>query len=135
MNFFKSLPIFQLCFDAALLVSVLHHLITKEDRVNALSELRRVLKEGGVALITVWARYQLHIIVKILKTILKGYRGSSVWDTRICSALGCRYYHFYSIKELINDAKEVGFKVIDSGAYEAPGKGSSRKNYFIIVRR
>jgi tRNA (uracil-5-)-methyltransferase TRM9 len=131
----KALPFKDRCFDAALLVSVLHHLITKEDRVNALRELKRVLKEGGVALVSVWARYQPYIIVKVLKAFLKGCRGDSFWDTRICSSLGCRYYHFYSMKELVNDAKEAGLKIIDSGVYEAPGKGSSRKNYFIIVGR
>ncbi len=131
----EALPLRDESADSALLVSVLHHLTPKEARINALKELRRVLRDNGVALVSVWARYQPRIIIKVLRSLLKGYRGDSVWDILICSGLGCRHYHFYSLKELISNAKEAGLRVIDSGVYEAPGKGASRKNYFIIVRK
>jgi ubiquinone/menaquinone biosynthesis C-methylase UbiE len=45
-------------FDAALCVALLHHLPTSSERIAALSELRRVLRGGAPALVSVWAREQ-----------------------------------------------------------------------------
>lgn len=45
-------------FDAALCIAVLHHLPTPSDRIAVLSELRRVLRRGAPALVSVWARDQ-----------------------------------------------------------------------------
>lgn len=41
--------------DAAISIAVLHHLSTEERRRKAITELIRVVKKGGVVLITVWA--------------------------------------------------------------------------------
>ncbi|CAM8977550.1 unnamed protein product [Rhodiola kirilowii] len=41
--------------DAAISIAVLHHLSTEERRKKAIQELIRVVKKGGVVLITVWA--------------------------------------------------------------------------------
>ncbi len=51
-----SLPIRGSTFDAALYVAVLHHLPSREDRVAALAEVRRVLRPSGRAFISVWAK-------------------------------------------------------------------------------
>lgn len=44
--------------DAAISIAVLHHLSTESRRRKAVEELVRVVKKGGLALITVWAREQ-----------------------------------------------------------------------------
>ncbi|CAN1255898.1 tRNA (carboxymethyluridine(34)-5-O)-methyltransferase [Linum perenne] len=44
--------------DAAISIAVLHHLSTEIRRKNAVEELVRVVKEGGLVLITVWAAEQ-----------------------------------------------------------------------------
>uniref|UniRef100_A0A7N0ULY3 Methyltransferase type 11 domain-containing protein n=1 Tax=Kalanchoe fedtschenkoi TaxID=63787 RepID=A0A7N0ULY3_KALFE len=44
--------------DAAISIAVLHHLSTEERRRKAIQELIRVVKKGGVVLITVWAAEQ-----------------------------------------------------------------------------
>jgi len=53
-----DLPFQDASFDAALCVAVLHHLPTLVDRIAALSELRRVLRRGAPAVVSVWAREQ-----------------------------------------------------------------------------
>ncbi|KAK6115751.1 hypothetical protein DH2020_008020 [Rehmannia glutinosa] len=44
--------------DAAISIAVLHHLSTESRRKGAVEELIRVVKPGGLVLITVWAREQ-----------------------------------------------------------------------------
>ena len=50
-----ALPFPDATFDAALSIAVLHHLPTRRDRVRALKEMRRVLRPGKTALVTVWS--------------------------------------------------------------------------------
>jgi len=50
------LPLRDRSVDAALCIAVLHHLPTREDRMATLSEIARVLLEGGRVLISVWDR-------------------------------------------------------------------------------
>lgn len=52
------LPVKTSFFDAAISIAVIHHLSTKERRIQAISEILRVLVEGGKALIYVWAKEQ-----------------------------------------------------------------------------
>lgn len=44
--------------DAAISIAVLHHLSTESRRRKAVDELIRIVKKGGLVLITVWAREQ-----------------------------------------------------------------------------
>ena len=45
-------------FDAALSIAVLHHITTPSRRIHMLTELLRILRPGGQALVTVWATHQ-----------------------------------------------------------------------------
>lgn len=54
----KSLPFENESFDSVISIAVLHHLSTREDRIQGLKELLRVLKPGKTLLISVWAREQ-----------------------------------------------------------------------------
>jgi ubiquinone/menaquinone biosynthesis C-methylase UbiE len=50
-----ALPFADGTFDAALCIAVLHHLPSREDRGLAVAEIRRVLRPGGEAFLSVWA--------------------------------------------------------------------------------
>ena len=54
----SHLPYLDETFYWAISVATYHHIKGKEERQVALSELRRVLKPGGEAFITVWNRWQ-----------------------------------------------------------------------------
>lgn len=62
MNVFQaeavSLPIRNGSMDHSISIAVIHHLACKERRIQALNEIKRVLKPGGTALIYVWALEQ-----------------------------------------------------------------------------
>ncbi|XP_035784567.1 alkylated DNA repair protein alkB homolog 8-like [Anopheles albimanus] len=53
-----ALPLRDGSVDACISIAVLHHLATKARRHNAISEMTRVLRPGGRALIYVWAKNQ-----------------------------------------------------------------------------
>jgi len=57
----EKLPFKDNYFDYALFIAVLHHV---ENRDKALSELKRVLKKDGTALITVWNKWQSRFLFK-----------------------------------------------------------------------
>lgn len=50
-----TLPLRSGSMDAALCVAVLHHLPSVDERIVALRELRRILRSGGRAFVSVWA--------------------------------------------------------------------------------
>ncbi|GAU98511.1 hypothetical protein RvY_09648 [Ramazzottius varieornatus] len=50
-----SLPYRNSCCDAVLCIAVIHHMSSEERRVQALSEIARVLADGGLALLYVWS--------------------------------------------------------------------------------
>lgn len=52
------LPLRDSVADGVISIAVLHHLATRERRLQALDEMRRVLAPGGRALVTVWAKDQ-----------------------------------------------------------------------------
>ena len=54
----RCLPYPDHTFDCAISVATYHHIKGKNERLAALAELRRVLKPGGEAFITVWNRWQ-----------------------------------------------------------------------------
>ncbi|CAF2400883.1 unnamed protein product [Rotaria sp. Silwood2] len=53
-----NIPVPTNMFDGAICIAVLHHISTEVRRLSALKEIVRVLKPGGQALVTVWAKDQ-----------------------------------------------------------------------------
>lgn len=45
-------------FDYILSIAVIHHIYTPKDRIKAISEISRVLRKGGKALISVWSKHK-----------------------------------------------------------------------------
>ena len=50
-----SLPLRTASFDSAISIAVIHHFSSDSLRVQAISEIHRILKTGGKMLIYVWA--------------------------------------------------------------------------------
>ncbi len=128
----ENLPIRDEIADSALMIAVLHHIETRQDRIKALSELRRVLRRGGRVLITVWAGLQASLLYEAFKALLDGL-GKGLRDFLRCSKVGCRYYHLYTLRALIGEVREAGLKVLEAGSFVAPGKGRARRNYYVVA--
>lgn len=113
-----ELPFTDAAFDAALFVAALHNIPGRLRRLAALAELRRVLKPGAAALVTVWNRWHPTQAAGFLAEIPYRLLGDHEielgdrwveWDTgreRVA-----RFYHFYGRGELREDLRAAGFEV------------------------
>ena len=94
----RELPFCDRAFDGAIFVAALHCIPSRQSRVGALAELRRAMKPGGRALVTVWSRFR---------------DGSlrTAWQREANVPWGGspRYYHFYGPVELATDCRAAGF--------------------------
>ncbi len=114
-------------FDWAISVATYHHIKGKEEKRTALNELRRVLKPGGEAFITVWNRWQPRFWFKPKEVAVP-------WRTKGKTLY--RYYYLFSYPELERLANKAGFKVLKSSpesSYRFPLKLFSR-NICLLLR-
>ena len=115
-------------FDWAISVATYHHIKGEDEKRAALNELRRVLKPGGEAFITVWNRWQPRFWFKRKEVAVP-------WRTKGKTLY--RYYYLFSYPELERLAKKAGFQVLKSfpeSAYRYPIKLFSR-NICLLVKR
>ena len=121
------LPYAEQTFDWVVSVATYHHL-KGEALPAALSELRRVLKPGGEAFITVWNRWQPRFW-------FSGREVAVPWRMRGKTLY--RYYYLFSYPELVRLVKQAGFEVLKSfpeSSYRFPLKFFSR-NICLLVKR
>ncbi|MFC2071787.1 class I SAM-dependent methyltransferase [Chloroflexota bacterium] len=122
------LPFAAETFDWAISVATYHHIKGKRERQATLNELRRVLKPGGEAFITVWNRWQPRFW-------FSGKEVAVPWRTK--GETLERYYYLFSYPELEGLVKKAGFQVLKSfpeSAYRYPVKFFSR-NICLLVRK
>ncbi len=115
-------------FDWAISVATYHHLKSQEARQAAVNELKRVLKPGGEAFITVWNHGQPRFWFR-RKEITVPWRQQ---DRTLY-----RYYYLFSYPELEKLTKEAGLEVLKSfpeSAYHFPIKFFSR-NICLLVKK
>jgi len=124
----SCLPYSDETFDWAISVATYHHLKGKEARLKSLQELRRVLKPGGEAFITVWNRWQSRFWFKRKQVMIP-------WRTKGKTLY--RYYYLFSYPELEKLAKRAGFEVLKSfpeSSYRFPVKTFSR-NICLLLKK
>ncbi len=122
------LPYADETFDWAISVATYHHIKGKEDRQAALNELRRVLKPGGEAFITVWNRWQPRFWFKRREVAVS-------WQKRDKTLY--RYYYLFSYSELGRLVKKAGFELLKASpenSYRYPIKFFS-KNICLLVKK
>jgi SAM-dependent methyltransferase len=124
----RFLPYADNSFDWAIAVATYHHIEGDEGRLQALKELKRVLKPGGEAFITVWNKWQPGFWFK-KKDVLVPWKSQ---DKTIY-----RYYHLFSYRELEQIMRKAGFELVKSfpeSKYRFPIKTFSR-NVCLLVRK
>ncbi len=124
----RRLPFAGETFDWAIAVATYHHLKGREDQVTALKELKRVLKPGGEAFITVWNRCQKRFW-------FKGKEVAVPWRAK--GQKINRYYYLFTYREFEGLLKKAGFQILKSfpeNSYHFPLKYFSR-NICILVRK
>jgi len=123
-------------FDFALFMAGLHNIRSRSNRIRALKEVGRVLKNDGEALISVWSKWQDRWRKHFLKDLLMPWKKSGdihvPWERDGKKVM--RFYHLYGMMELKADVRKAGLKIVNAWSV----KKASRKhadNHFIIVRK
>jgi tRNA (uracil-5-)-methyltransferase TRM9 len=124
----RSLPYAGETFDWAVSVAALHHIQGPAERLGALRELRRVLKPGAEAFLTVWNRCQRRFWFKGRETYVPWQAGGTTLQ---------RYYYLFTYGELENAVKEAGFRLLSSQA-ESTYRGKLKyfsRNICLLVKK
>lgn len=132
----RELPMRAGSLDSILLISALHHVVPRADRLKTLRECYRVLKSEGLLLVVVWARWQKTLLLDVVRDLLSYVtrRKESFWDITRCSKVACRTYHLYSAGELEKELRATGFKVVEKGVYVPEGgRKTPNKNYYCLA--
>ena len=124
----RCLPFPDNAFDWAVSTATYHHIQGAAAREQAFAELKRVLKPGGEAFVTVWNRWQPQNWLRPREVMLP-------WKTR--GGTFYRYYYLFSFAELRSLLTRVGFEVIKLSG-ESKGGFSRRvfpRNICALVRK
>lgn len=129
-------------FDVVFLIAVLHHIPTKELQLKVLKNIYSVLKKDGYLIMTNWNLYQPRyfsfLIKKYFSAKLLKQVGWNIKDALIpWKATGkqiiWRYYHAFTLGELIKLVKKAGFEV-EKAYYVCKGEEVNLwKAYNIVV--
>ncbi|MFP3976221.1 MAG: hypothetical protein ACLFVK_08390, partial [Dehalococcoidia bacterium] len=99
-----------------------------EQREKAFAELKRVLKPGAEAFVTVWNRGQRRFLFRSRDQLVP-------WKTKEKTLY--RYYHLFSYGEFKRLLKKAGFEIVELGpekSYRFPIRSFSR-NICALVRK
>lgn len=125
----RDLPFRENSFDHIISIASLHHLIEKNERIEALEEIRRVLKPEGEAFITVWNKKQREFMFedKIIEKTWN-YKGRELE----------REYYLYTYRELEKDLEKAGLEVLEvkpEKSYKVPFIKDFSKNILALVKK
>ncbi|KKU86817.1 MAG: hypothetical protein A2667_02680 [Candidatus Wildermuthbacteria bacterium RIFCSPHIGHO2_01_FULL_47_27] len=124
-------------FDIIYSIAVLHHIPSKELRLRFCEEAKRVLRHGGLMILTVWKFHQLNDFARLLKYAALKLIGCSQLDFGdIWEPWGRkteRYYHWFSQNELKNLVSGAGLKIRRIGGVK--NKRGNRQNYFLVAEK
>ena len=99
----RNLPFKDESFDYCISMATIHNIETEEGRLQALKEIRRVLKPGGQAIIGVWNRLQLIFLLRSPDLYEKWKKKNETLH---------RYYHMFTYWELKKLIERAGFQVV-----------------------
>ena len=126
-----SLPFNDSFFDAVAYFAVIHHFAKPREWRKIFSEMRRVLKRGGLAFVTAWNK------LKAEQMEAHAQKTMFVHFTKKTGERVPRLHYFFGELELARLAEENGFRV-KSVFYERGGKKSDRakgKNLCLVLRK
>jgi tRNA (uracil-5-)-methyltransferase TRM9 len=135
------LPFKNSAFDIVLLVALLHHLPSTDERQKTLDETSRVLKEEGKAIVTVWRLWQRRFLIYAIKEFFKQILSKGQkefgdiwrrWRTSDQRYEVYRFYHLFRSKELKKLIKKAKLKLVH---LEKLGGKGGKENFFAYLEK
>ncbi len=125
-------------FDEIISIAVLHHIPSADFRKHFVEEAKRVLKPGGLLIITVWDLWRrldsLRRIAKFSLLIIFGKTKLDFKDVFVpWQKTVNRYLHCFTKKELKKLAKEAGFEIVKVGTFRR--RETKNYNIFLIAKK
>lgn len=142
----EHLPFPDAHFNHALLVASFHHIPSHEKRVATLREIARIVKPGGMIMMTNWNLHQLRYWRLHVRTLIDHiFRRSSFergdvlvpWKSQHGELKAERYYHSFTPAELRVLQRESGLEMVEQ-YYELHGDRVSRRkgqNIITILKK
>ena len=131
-----ELPLTDDSIDMVLFVASLHNIKGKEHRHRALKEIVRVLKPKGVALISVWSRWQGKYWRYFMKQFIIGSKEFGdidiFWRQHNLNVL--RFYHLFSKGEFIQELRDARFNIQSLQTVKINSKYFP-DNYFAVAEK
>jgi alkylated DNA repair protein alkB family protein 8 len=133
-----NLPIKDDAVDAVLYIASLHNIKGKNRRIQSLKEVKRILKKGGKAQISVWSRWQDKFRKQFFKKWFIQTGADEFGDIDIYwrqHGLNIpRFYHLYSKKEFLKDISEAGLELLEIQDVKMYSK-KHPDNYFAVLKK
>lgn len=129
-----KLPFPDKFFDKIISIAVLHHIPSKELRIQFIKEAKRVLKTGGILILIVWNFKKIKKFFIYFNSFILKLFGSKLDFGDFLKSWGdktLRYYHCFSKKELNNLAKKSLLKVKEIGIIK--NKKENRQHTYLII--
>jgi len=121
-------------FDTVFCIAAFHHLATAEDRLQALREMKRVLRSRGKIILVNWNLLGKWGIGKVEKGDFKRFGNdfSVPWRNSDRKILGERFYHAFTLDEIELLCKGA-YLHIEQNLYSKKGIESDKENGENIV--
>lgn len=113
-----DLPFSGNSFEAVVSIAVLHHIPSFDLRLKFLKEIKRVLKDEGIVILTVWRMpfwKRLKLLLRFSFRKICGVTKLDFKDVFVPWGEVKRYIHIFSERELRRLVKKAGFKIKESG--------------------
>lgn len=114
---FLTLPLQNESMDLIVSIRAFHHLTSKKFRLQALNEMKRVMKNNGKVIITVWNLWHWKNWKLLMKAFVRSIFSFGVYspkDTLVPWGQKIkRYYHAFTTYELQKLVDRAGFRIND----------------------
>lgn len=127
-----NLPLRRNCVDTILIIAVLHHLKTEENRQKGSLELSRVFSNGKIIL-SVWRKWRQEVRDRIIPKIkLKldhwdEYNVELPWKDSQGNITAKRFYHYFTFQELTGILRSANLQI---NKFERSGGRHKDANFF-----
>jgi len=138
-----QLPFVDEFFDKIYCFAVLHHIPSQQLRKEFMEEAQRVLKSGGILILTVWDLWSNPRAKKVLfrNRLKKLFFASSLgwndifylWKDAGGEILAKRYVHMFKQREIVRLVRKSGLEILDFGRIKKTGNDNG--NIYLVAKK